>query len=262
MLNDALDLRTQAWGGGAALRPTRGTLLGLLIGTGFAIVAALGPLISAVTITVGVETQVGDASGLPDARMLPAALEGVGAVALIFLLTRRPAGRLRAWCVALIFVSLGAGMAAQGAHAIWYDERYHHLELPWRVRLLVSFVPPLSGLATLHLVVKMAEDLISTIQLLSGSDPPETSWPDCEETDGTLRGSSQEGWRDGSPLPAEAKRNLESRVLRILRANPHATWKVVRDRTGLTDANAKRALTAARKELRTRSQEVSAAEGA
>jgi hypothetical protein len=122
-------------------RPTRAALTGLLIGTGLAIVAAMGPLVSAVTITVGVETQVGDASGLPDARMLPAALEGVGAVALIFLLTRRPTGRLRAWSAALILVSLGAGMAAQGAHAVWFDERTQHLEQPWNVRLLVSFVP-------------------------------------------------------------------------------------------------------------------------
>src|SRR6266566_5086650 len=91
-----------------ARTPTRATLVGLLIGTGLAIVAALGPLVSAITITVGVETQVGEAAGLPDARMLPAALEGVGAVALIFLLTRRPSGRLRAWCVALIFASLGS----------------------------------------------------------------------------------------------------------------------------------------------------------
>ena len=120
----------------------RATLVGLLIGTGLATLAALGPLVSAVTITVGVETQVGDAANLPDARMLPAALEGVGAVALIFLLTRRPTGGLRAWCVALILVSLGAGMAAQGAHAVWYDAGHHHLELPWNVRLLVSFVPP------------------------------------------------------------------------------------------------------------------------
>ena len=106
---DGLDLV-----GRPAARPTRATLIGLLIGTGLAIVAAMGPLVSAITITVGVETQVGEASGLPDARMLPAALEGVGAVALIFLLTRRPAGRLRAWSAALILVSLGAGMAAKG----------------------------------------------------------------------------------------------------------------------------------------------------
>ena len=91
--------------------PNRTSLLGLGIGIGLALVAAMGPLVSAVTITVGVETQVGQAAGLPDARMLPAALEGVGAVALIFLLTRRPAGGLRAWCAALILVSLGAGMA-------------------------------------------------------------------------------------------------------------------------------------------------------
>src|ERR1041385_4657842 len=155
----------------AVARPTRATLIGLLIGTGLAIVAALGPLVSAITITVGVETQVGDASGLPDARMLPAALEGVGAVALIFLLTRRPVGGLRAWCAALILVSLGAGMAAQGAHAIWDDEHARHPELPRNVKLLVSFVPPVSGLATLHLVVNMAEDLIATVRLLAADAP-------------------------------------------------------------------------------------------
>ena len=49
-----------------------------------------GVIQGAITITIGVETQVGDTAGLPDARMLPAALEGVGAVALIFLFTRRP----------------------------------------------------------------------------------------------------------------------------------------------------------------------------
>ncbi len=201
----------------AARKPTRAGLVGLLIGTGVAMVAALGPLVSAITITVGVETQVGDASGLPDARMLPAALEGVGAVALVFLLTRRPAGRLRAWCVWLIFVSLGAGMAAQGAHAIWYDERYQRLELPWMVKLLVSFVPPVSGLATLHLIVRMAEDVIGTASLL---------------------------------VAMRAEADDSTTVEDIVRENPHATWRVVRGSTGLTEANAKRALTEARKRLR------------
>ena len=220
----------------ADTRPTKATLIGLLIGTGLAIIAAMGPLVSAITITVGVETQVGEASGLPDARMLPAALEGVGAVALIFLLTRRPAGRLRAWSAGLILVSLGAGMAAQGAHAVWYDERSHHLELPWNVRLLVSFVPPISGLATLHLVVKMAEDLICTIRLLVADDGHVAAPPRL----------SPNGTR---PLSAPNGR-VDGRVLRIIRANPRATWRVVKDRTGLSEANAKRALTAARGKLR------------
>ncbi len=201
-----------------AVSANRTTLIGLLIGTGLALLAALGPLVSAITITVGVETQVGDASGLPDARMLPAALEGVGAVALIFLLTRRPTGALRAWSVALILVSLGAGMAAQGAHAIWYDERSHHLALPWNVRLLVSFVPPVSGLATLHLVVQMAEDPLATIRLLGSSQP--------------------------------ASLSAKESVVDLLSAKPDATWRVVREHTGLSDANAKRALTTARKALR------------
>lgn len=202
----------------AVSAPNRTTLVGLLLGTGLALVAALGPLVSAITITVGVETQVGEASGLPDARMLPAALEGVGAVALIFLVTRRPAGALRVWCVALILVSLGAGMAAQGAHAVWLDTRTHRLALPWNVRLLVSFVPPVSGLATLHLVVMMVEDLIATIRQLTA----------------------------GQPVPA----GVSPSVLELVSADPGATWRVVRERTGLSDANAKRALTAARKALR------------
>src|SRR5215469_13104539 len=140
---------------------TRAVLIGLLVATGVAMAGAMGPLVSGVKITIGVETQVGDASGLPDAWMLPAALEGVGAVALVFFLSRRPAGGLRVWCIGLIFVSLAAGMAAQGAHAIWYDEVSRRLALPWNVKLLVSFVPPISGLATLHLIVKMAEDVIA-----------------------------------------------------------------------------------------------------
>ena len=203
-----------------SLRPTRTTLIGLLIATGLAMLFALGPLAGSVKITIGVETQVGNASGLPDAWMLPAALEGVGAVALVFLLSRRPLGRLRVWCVGLIFVSLAAGMAAQGAHAVWYDELTHRLTLPWMVKLLVSFVPPVSGLATLHLIVKMAEDVINNVGLL-------------------LAASEEEG----------ESTSVEGMVLDILRGNPLANWKVVRESTGLSESNAKRALTAARKEL-------------
>ena len=228
----------------ADARPTKAILIGLLIGTGLAIVAAMGPLVGAITITVGVETQVGEASGLPDARMLPAALEGVGAVALIFLLTRRPAGCLRVWCAALILVSLGVGMAAQGAHAVWYDERSHQLELPWNVRLLVSFVPPISGLATLHLVVNMAEDLIGTVRLLVAGDVQVVAPPGMPAT----------GMR---PLRVPSER-VDGRVLRIVRANPRSTWRVVKDRTGLSEANAKRVLTAARRKLRDASVEAQA----
>jgi hypothetical protein len=199
-------------------RPTRAALIGLLMATGLAMVFALGPLAGSIKITIGVETQVGNASGLPDAWMLPAALEGVGAVALIFLLGRRPTGGLRVWCIWLMFVSLTAGMAAQGAHAVWYDELSRRLTLPWIVKLLVSFVPPVSGLATLHLIVKMAEDVIANVGLLLATRQEESA-------------------------------TAEDVVLDILRGNPLANWKVVRDTTGLSESNAKRALTAARKEL-------------
>ena len=54
-------------GASETTRPTRTTLVGLLAGTGVALVAAMGPLVSAITITIGVEKRVGEASGLPDA---------------------------------------------------------------------------------------------------------------------------------------------------------------------------------------------------
>jgi hypothetical protein len=136
----------------AAARPTKAALIGLVIGSAVALVAAMGPLMSATAITIGVETQVGTATGLPDARMLPAALEGLGAVALAYIVTFRPAGAMRWWCVALIGAMLAAGMAAQGSHAVWFDEKQHTLVLPWGVRLFVSFVPPVSGAAARHRV--------------------------------------------------------------------------------------------------------------
>jgi hypothetical protein len=216
------------------IRPSRATLFGLLVGTGLAIAAAMGPLVSAMLITIGVETQVGDASGLPHAWMLPATLEGVGMVALIFLLTRRPAGGLRIWCALLIVVSLGAGMAAQGAHATWYDEQSHRLVLPWHVKLLISFVPPVSGLASLHLVVSMVEDLIGRVRLHLAEAAEKAS----------------DGVADETPV--------DPRILRLVRARPRTTWRIVKERTGLSDANAKRALTAARKKLRTETETVEA----
>jgi hypothetical protein len=153
------------------MRPTRAALIGLLIGAAVAMAAAVGPLLSATLITIGVETQVGTATGLPNASMLPASLEGLGAVALVYIITVRPAGAMRWWCVALIGATLGAGMAAQGSHALWFDERTQVLALPWRVKLFVSFLPPASGAAALHLVVKMAEGLIVTVRQLQALPP-------------------------------------------------------------------------------------------
>ncbi len=64
----------------------------------------------------------------------------------------------------------------------------------------------------------MAEDLLATVRLLSSSQP--------------------------------ASLSAKESVLGLLSAKPDATWRVVRDHTGLSDANAKRALTTARKALR------------
>ena len=43
---------------------------------------------------------------------------------------------------------------------------------------------------------------------------------------------------------------LDERVIDLVRTNPRATWRTVMARTGLSDANSKRALTAARRTLR------------
>ncbi len=53
--------------------------------------------------------------------------------------------------------------------------------------------------------------------------------------------------------PGSAK--LDSGVLRLVRTNPRTTWRVVKERTGLSDANAKRVLTTARRRLRSDAQE-------
>jgi hypothetical protein len=63
----------------------------------------------------------------------------------------------------------------------------------------------------------MAEDLIATVRMLTA--------------------------------PSPVAPGVDIRVLDIARSDPKATWRVVQDRTCLTDANAKRALTAARKAL-------------
>ncbi|HEY7201871.1 MAG TPA: hypothetical protein VIC57_16745 [Candidatus Dormibacteraeota bacterium] len=192
------------------VRPTRAGLIGLLIGSAVAIVAAVGPLGSAIWITIGVETQVGDATGLPTAGMLPAALEGLGAVALVYLVARRPAGAMRTWCVVLIAATLLAGMAAQGSHALWFDEATRRLALPWQVKLFVSFVPPLSGAAALHLVVKMAEGLIATVrelQALPVQDDVEDLRPAAAPPPpaGMLADTGDDAAGAGRALPADTK---------------------------------------------------------
>ncbi len=53
-----------------------------------------------------------------------------------------------------------------------------------------------------------------------------------------------------SSRQARGSANLDSRVLRLVRTSPSTTWRGVKGRTGLSDANAKRALTAARRKLR------------
>ncbi len=114
------------------------------------------------------------------------------------------------------------------------------------MRLFVSFVPPVSGLATLHLVVNMTEDLITTIRLLT-SDGAMVVAPPSPSAKGVRPDRVPSGGVNG-------------RVLRMVRTNPRATWRVVKERTGLSEANAKRALTAARKNVRDAMQDAQLSE--
>jgi hypothetical protein len=206
--------------GDLVARPGRAVLVGLLSGSVVGLLAAAGPLVSATVITVGVETQVGTAIGLPTASMLPASLEGLGAVALVYILTYRPEGRLLAWCVVLIGVMLLAGLLAQGSHALWYDETHKSLVLPWGIKLLVSFVPPVSGAAALHLVVKMVEGLFDTIRRLQAV-PPVAVEPDRETESwrGKTTDQASQGGRQRRPAKhtGGGSRLPEDEVLELVR---------------------------------------------
>jgi hypothetical protein len=217
-------------------RRGQAALIGLLVGSVVGLVAAAGPLVSATVITVGVETQVGTAIGLPTASMLPASLEGLGAVALVYILTFRPDGGMRTWCVLLIGVMLLAGMAAQGSHALWYDEKRQSLALPWGIKLMVSFVPPVSGAAALHLVVKIAEGLIDTVRRLQASPttaeagggaeprPAETQPSSSKQPSaGKGSGSSGSGVRRSAAEVRELVRSARDMLLAELGREPDDT---------------------------------------
>jgi hypothetical protein len=76
----------------------------------------------------------------------------------------------------------------------------------------------------------MAEDLIATVRLLVADSGTEVEEP---------------------PPPRQPIISVDASVVRLVRTSARTTWRVVKDRTGLTEANAKWALTAARKKLST-----------
>jgi hypothetical protein len=76
-----------------------------------------------------------------------------------------------------------------------------------------------------------------------------------------LHGRHRRWTREPLPLAAEGSGAVEQRrppsiflderVIDLVCANPRATWRTVMARTGLSDANSKKALTTARRKLRT-----------
>jgi hypothetical protein len=240
--------------------------------------AGAGPLSSATLLTVGIETAVGQATGLPTAWMLPVALEGLGAVALVYLLAIRPQGGMRAWCVLLIAASLGAGMAAQGSHALWFDEQHKRLVLPWGVKLFVSFVPPMSGAASLHLMAQMAERVLGTLRDLTAARAEDRAQavrtaeaiqaahdaqpsPPRPRAQAVRTGNAQgkaaadaqtvrKAPRKRAAQPVRTTlRGNGAKAARILRADPRAGWREVKEATGLSDAAARRLVTDVRKQM-------------
>jgi hypothetical protein len=55
---------------------------------------------------------------------------------------------------------------------------------------------------------------------------------------------------DTVTTPLRASTFIDEQVIDLVKTNPRATWRTVMARTGLSDANSKRALTAARRMLR------------
>jgi hypothetical protein len=217
----------------------RWKLWGAICATIAVLVLAVGPLAGAVVNTILVETEVGQAAYLPWAGMLPAALEGVGGIALVNIVWRDLDTGLNRWCWFLVFAMLAAGMAAQGAHAVWYSEAERSLKLPTEWRVFVAFVPPISAMVTLHLVVDTIKTLIDQVRNLLVSQPAPVPKPEPTHV--------------GGQPPAQRPRNAvadarDKRVIAIASSGRGGYRAVVRA-TGWSRGRAEAALKAARAQL-------------
>lgn len=121
---------------------------------------ALGPLSAAVVNSVIVEYEIAQAAHLPVPVLLPAALDGMGGLALVALAFLRDEDVSHRWLWALVCASLGASMAANGAHAGLPLDARGLPELPWFGALGVAFVSPLSAAASAHLVLRIGSRVV------------------------------------------------------------------------------------------------------
>lgn len=176
-----------------------------------------------------------------------------------------PAWEADTWPAVLDVFALVMGLAAVRARREGRPDRYAEVlaaiyslaaiagnvwtSLPDPVTVAVHGLPPLTMVVGWHWLLRRSAGAPSgeAAPLATADTQPDPSQPDS---------------RNGSRPYRAPSANLDARVLRLVRGNPRTTWKVVRDRTGLSDAGAKRALTAARKKLLASSREAQAAGGA
>lgn len=200
---------------------------------------------------------------LGPARVVPVALDAPLTCSVIgqFLLARWKSPARRRWrlfAVTLVTAPLSLagnalhGALAYGAHgAARLDLSLldlHRLDV-W-IRLVAAMVPAIG----IILAVSVAELVLrerARLEELSEREPASDEESESDAHDGSQRGSQDEP----PPPPRTRERRIDPRVLRLARTG--GDWKAVKRATGLTDAGAKRALTAARKQLAADSQAAS-----
>ena len=219
-----------------APRTTHAALVGMLIAAAAAGVLALGPASAAVVNSVIVEVSIAQAAHLPVPALLPAALDGLGGLALVALACLRREDVARAWLWALVLASLAASMGANGAHAVFPLNADGVPVLPWYVALGVAWVSPLSAAATAHLLLRIGARVAAVAGQLSTAQEPAPR-------------------RDASPPPVQppapcrAPDARDPRVIELARAG--RGYRAVMEVTGWTRGRATTALAAAREHLRT-----------
>lgn len=221
-----------------ASRTTHGALVGMLVAAAAAGVLALGPASAAVVNSVIVEVSIAQAAHLPVPALLPAALDGLGGLALVALACLRREDLSRTWLWALVLASLAASMGANGAHAVFPLNADGVPMLPWYVALGVAWVSPLSVAATAHLLLRIGARVAAVAGQLSTAQEP-----------APRRDASPPPVQPPAPRAGRAPDARDPRVIELARAG--RGYRAVMEVTGWTRGRATTALAAAREHLRT-----------
>lgn len=216
-----------------APKTSHAALIAALVAASLAGLLALGPFGAAVINSIIVEVEIAQAAQLPVAQFLPAALDGMGGLALIALAVL-PAqeGRRALW--AMVLAALVASMAANGAHAIVPRDDHGLLELPWYAALGVAFVAPLSAAASAHILLRIGARVAALVQAVLWTAPaPRDQRPPADPPPPRTRRS-----RSGAP---------NARVLELVRGG--AGYRGLMAALGMKRGEAEEAVRVARAHL-------------